>query len=218
MQQTRLGAVILLFAAAGLAKSPTDTSTVCDRYQQSDLIFTGSAETTWITLLDTRKSPIHKRSEKSKRVRFLVREWYKGKRRDTVEVWFPPADCPLKIEANQTYLLYAHLNKDNGRTESTGCMGTVPVASAASDILYLTAAQLGPDHATRIFGNAGTASVNVLAQSGIDKRYAIADANGQFVFDGLKAGEWNLSPVGAAASKPVQLTPNSCVMVDLSAQ
>src|SRR5580693_4028927 len=106
--------LLLLLAVVGLAKSPADTanatsnvtSTACDRYQHSDLIFTGTAEHAWITLVETRKSPIHKRSEKSKRVRFLVREWYKGKRHDTIEVWMTPGDCPLQIETNQMYLIY----------------------------------------------------------------------------------------------------------------
>src|SRR5215467_10540503 len=99
MQLTRACAVLLLLTApAGFGKSPGDDSTVCNRFQQSELIFTGSAETQWITMVDTRKSPVHRRSEKAKRIRFLVREWYKGQRRNTVEVWITPSDCPLHIQ------------------------------------------------------------------------------------------------------------------------
>jgi hypothetical protein len=180
------------------------------------MIFTGSTETTWITMIETRKSPIHKRSEKSKRVRFLVREWYKGQRTDTVEVWLPPGDCALSVEANLNYLIYAHLNKDSGRIETNACMGTISADTAASDLTYLTAAQLGPNHATRIFGNAGSGGVNVLAKSGIDNRYALADAAGKFTLDGLAAGDWALSVVGGPATpKPVHLEPSSCVEVTL---
>ena len=219
MHQTQICTVLLLVAVGtglgeSLAKSPAESSTVCDRFQRSDLVFTGSADTPWITMLETGKSPIHKRSEKSKRVRFLVREWYKGQRQDTVTVWMTPSDCALKIEANETYLMYTHLNKDNGRIESNACMGTVAVRSAASDISYLTAAQSGPGQATRISGNAGAPGVNILAKSGVNNRYAVSDGAGQYTFDGLLAGDWELSIVGGA-SKPVQLTPNSCVVQDL---
>jgi hypothetical protein len=221
MHQTRLGSVLLplaallLAAAIGWGKASTNSSTVCDRFQGSDMICTGTAETTWVTLLDTRKSPIHKRSEKSKRVRFLVREWYKGQRQDTVEVWMIPSDCPLIVEADQTYLIYARRNKDNGRNESNACMGTAAVGSAAADISYLTAAQHGPAQATRLFGIAGGPGINVAAKSGIDTRYAVTDGAGKFTFDGLPSGDWDLSIVGGSP-KRIQVTPNSCVNQDLS--
>jgi hypothetical protein len=128
-----------------------------------------------------------------------------------------PSDCPLTVETSQTYLIYAHLNKDNGRTESNACMGTVGVASAVSDLTYLTAAQQGPAQATRISGNAGGQGVNVVAKSGIDSRYAVTDGAGRFTFDGLAAGDWMLSILGGSA-KTVQLPPGNCVSVDLTAQ
>ncbi len=204
-------------AVAGFGEASTDSSTVCDRYQHADLVFTGSAETPWVTWLDTRKSPVHKRSEKSKRVRFLVREWYKGQRRDTVEVWLTPSECPLAVETNQQYLIYARVNKDNGRIESNACMGTVAAGSAASDITYLTVAQSGAAQATRISGNGGGPSLNITAKSGIDTRYALTDGAGMFSLDGLPAGDWTLAVVGGGPGKPVQLAPNSCVSVDLTA-
>src|ERR1043166_7956552 len=178
MLPSRLCLVLLLFAAAfGLAKSPADTSTVCERYQRSDVIFTGTAETAWITMVDTRRSPVHKRSEKSKRVCFLVREWFKGQRRNTVEVWMTPGDCPLRMEADQTYLVYARINKDKDRIESSACMGTVAAADAASDLAYLAAAQLGPSQATRIFGDAHAPGVNIVAKSPVGSRYAVTGNN-----------------------------------------
>ena len=215
MQPTRVcGVLLLLAAAAGFSKSPAETSTVCDRYQHSDLIFTGSSETTWITLLDTHKSPIHKRSEKSKRVRFLVREWFKGQRRNTVEVWLTPGECALSVAANQTYLIFARLNKDSGRIETNSCMGTVGVDTAASDLSFLTAAQHGPTQATRISGTAGGPNLHIVARAGIDNRYAATDSTGHFTFDGLGAGDWDLGVVGGA-SKQVHLEPNACVDVAL---
>jgi hypothetical protein len=218
MHQTRLCTIFVLVAASiAFSKGSQESSTVCDRYQQSDLIFTGSAENAWVTLLDTRKSPIHKRSEKSKRVRFLVREWYKGQRRDTVEVWMIPSACPLIMEANQTYLVYANVNKDNGHVESNACMGTIGVASAAADISYLTAAQAGQAQATRISGMAGGPGLNIVAKSGINTRYAVTDGANKFTFDGLSAGDWSLSVVNGPA-KPVHLAPGSCVTVDLTTQ
>jgi len=212
MPQARVSGVLLLLlaAVAGFSKSPAENSTVCDRYQHSGLIFTGSSETFWITMLDTHKSPVHKRSEKSKRVRFLVREWFKGQRRNTVEVWMTPGECTLSLEANRTYLVYARLNQQNGRVESNGCMGTVAADTAGPDLSYLTAALHGPDHATRISGNAGGPGLNVLAKSGIDNRYAAADDAGRFTLDGLAAGDWTVSVVGGE-SKQVHLEPSSCV-------
>jgi hypothetical protein len=201
-------AALLLFTAAA------SSTTVCDRYQQADLVFTGSAETPWITTVDTRKVPFHKRSEKSKKTRFLVREWFKGKRTNTVEVWFTPADCDLTVAANQTYLVYGRMNKDNGRIESNGCIGTVAVENAAPDLRYLTAAQAGPNLSAHLSGNAGGPDVNVVAQSGINKRYAVSDAGGQYVLDGLAAGEWQVSIVGGQA-QTVTLAAGSCVIADL---
>ena len=196
-----------------LAKSPADAPTICDRYHDSDLIFTGSAENAWVTLVDTRRSPIHKRSEKSKRVRFLVREWFKGQRHDTVEIWMTPSDCSLKIEANQMYLIYARANKENGRIESNACMGTAPAGTATADLTYLNAALRGPGLATQISGTAGSEGLNVQAKSGIDIRYAITDGAGRFIFNGLTPGDWDLSVAGGSP-KSVHLTPDSCVVED----
>jgi hypothetical protein len=210
----RIGTVLLLVSAA-LAKSPPDSSTVCDRYQRSDLIFTGSAEDAWITLLDTHKSPMHKRSEKSKRIRFLVREWYKGQRQDTVEIWMTPSDCPLTIEANQMYLIYARVNKENGRTESNACTGTTPAATATADLTYLNASLRGPGRATQISGTAGSEGLNIQAKSGIDIRYAITDGAGRFTFDGLPPADWSLS-VNGGSPQQVHLTPDACISADLA--
>lgn len=221
MYFARACTVLLLVTLAILAKTPTPapvfvppTGPVCDRYRHADMIFTASAQSPWEALFETGKSPIHKRSEKSKRVRFLVREWYKGKRQDLVTVWMTPGNCPLKIEANGMYLVYASMNKDNGRIESNACMGTAPIESAAADVTYLTAAQLGPGYATRISGTAGGPNVNVLAKSGIDKRYAATDGAGKFTLDGLHPGDWDLSVAGSNPQQ-VHLAPDSCVSADL---
>lgn len=218
MHQLRFVTALILFTPAIFAgsvgaKAPTDTSTVCDRYQRADVVFTGSPESPWITMVDTRTAPpIRKRAEKPRRVRFLVREWYKGERRNLVDVWMTPGDCALPIQPDQAYLVYAHVGKDakdKARFESNACMGTVAINTAASDISYLTAAQLGPANATHITGNAGGPGVNVTAKSGVNVRYAVSDNSGMFTFDGLSAGDWQLSMTGV--TKPLQLGPSSCV-------
>jgi hypothetical protein len=214
MLLARFSGVLLLVALVSLAKSPTESSTVCDRHQRSDMIFTGSAQGPWIALFDAGKSPIHKRSEKSQRVRFLAREWYKGQRHDFVDVWMTPSECPLKVEANEMYLIYARLDKDTGRIESNACMGTIPAATAAADLTYLQASLWGPGFATRISGTAGHGDLNIQAKSGINTRYALTDGAGRFTFDGLAPGEWQLSVVGGTP-KSVQLAPDSCVMEEL---
>jgi hypothetical protein len=206
--------LLLLPAAFLFGKAPTDTSSVCDRFRQNDVIFTGTAENSWITLLDTREAPFHKRSEKSKRVRFLVREWFKGARQDAVEVWMTPGDCAMKIDAGVTYLMYARLNKDKQRLESNACQGTKPAEEAASDLSYLTAAQSGPGRATRVSGAAGTQGLNVQATSGVDIRYAVTDNAGHYTFDGLPAGDWSFS-VNGGPSKQAHLEPGACVDLPL---
>ena len=80
-----------------------------------------------------------------------------------------------------------------------------------------TAAQLGPAYATRIFGNAGGPGLNIVAKAGVNTRYAVSDSNGQFVFDGLLAGDWDVS-VNGGAGKHAHVEPSSCVMLDLVAQ
>lgn len=206
----RCAVLLLASTLSGFGKSPADTSSVCDRYKNSDVIFTGTAETKWITMVDTLKSPVHKRSEKSRRVRFLLREWYKGKRSNTVEIWMTASDCPLQIEADQTYLIYARGDKDKRRWESNGCMGTVPVAAAAADLNYLDAASRGPGQGTEITGTAGSEGLSVQAKSSMNVRYAVTGTGGKFVFDGLTPGDWELSVNGGAARRLV-LEPNSCV-------
>jgi hypothetical protein len=206
----------MLFATLGIlmfVAPPNSTSTVCDRYKSADLIFTGSAEDKWMDMLDTHQSPVHRRKEKSRRVRFLVREWYKGQRQDLVETWVTPSNCPLKIEANQMYLIYARVNKDNGRTETNACMGTTLASGAAPDLTYLTAAAEG--RATEITGMAAKEGVNIQAKSGINTRYATADAKGLFTLNGLLPGDWTLSVVGGAPQN-INLQPDSCMTVDLS--
>jgi hypothetical protein len=205
---------LLLQAAFLFGKSPADNSTVCDRFQQNDVIFTGTAENSWITLLDTHKSPLHRRSEKSKHVRFLVREWFKGARQDTVEVWMTPGDCAMKIDAGVTYLMYVRLNKDKDRLESNACQGTKPVEEAASDLSYLTVAQSSPQRATRVSGIAGKEGLNVQAISGVDIRYAITDGAGHYTFDGLPAGDWSFSVNGGPA-KQAHFEPGACVDLPL---
>lgn len=205
----------MLFATLGLlmfVAPPGQPSTVCDRYKSADLIFTGSAEDKWMDMLDTHQSPMHKRKEKSRRVRFLVREWYKGQRQDMEEIWIPPSNCPLTMEANQMYLIYARVNKDNGRTETTACMGTTLASSAAPDLSFLTPASEG--HTTQISGTAGKDGLNIQAKSGVNTRYAITDTKGQFTLNGLPPGDWTLSIVGGAP-QTVNLQPDSCTTVNL---
>lgn len=204
----------MLFATLGvlLTLAQPNPANVCDRYKSADLIFTGTAEDKWIDMLDTHKSPMHKRSEKSKRVRFLVREWFKGERQNMVEVYITPSNCPFQSEANQTYLIYARLNKDDGRIETNACMGTTLVSNAAPDLTYLTAASQA--QGTQITGNAGKDNLTVVAKSGMDTRYASTDAKGNFAFTALPPGDWSLNVVGSAPST-VHLSPDSCVSVDL---
>jgi hypothetical protein len=197
------------------AQPPAGTSTICDRFAQSDAIFSGTAENAWMNLLDTGKMPVHRRKEKSKAVRFLVREWFKGAREESVQVWMTPGDCALRIEAGETYLVYVKINKDKSRFETNACQGTKDIGAAASDLSYLTAAQLGPDHATRVSGIAGTAAgVNVQAKSGIDTRYAITDGTGRFTYDGLAAADWSFSVNGGPA-KALHVAPCSCADLPL---
>jgi hypothetical protein len=144
---------------------------------------------------------------------------------DTIEVWTPFGDCGYDFQAGETYLVYANNDEGSANSLSTDiCTRTRRLSDAGEDLTYLFFYKEQPE-SSRLEGFATTdelyrmtydrlhdpetmkspvPGVVIKLQSDHLTRFTEANGNGRFVFDGLPAGDYQLSaytagyPVDAA--------------------
>lgn len=134
---------------------------------------------------------------------------------ESLEVWTPFGDCGYDFQAGETYLVYATEDDEGSSLFSTGsCTRTRRLSDAGEDLAYLFFYKDRREESTRLEGFTTTdelyqlafdpmhdpetikspvAGVIVELQSDRPTRYAEADRNGRFVFDGLREGDYKLS-------------------------
>ena len=183
-----------------------------------------------------------------KRVRLRVRTMFRGEDKDDdedhskfIELWTAFGDCGINFQKGETYLVYADDDEETRIIATGSCTRTKRLTDAGDDLAYLYFYKNSPDisgrlegfvtadllflrnydtaHYTGSIGAPVAATVELKAPMGA--RYAESDAKGRFVFDGLPAGDFSLTPFAPgypgetrqlAPPKTVRLPKGSCGM------
>ncbi len=132
-----------------------------------------------------------------------------------LEIWTSGGECGIDFQVGETYLVYAIEDEDSGKLETSVCMRTRRLTEEKGDLGFLYFVQNAPNESTRLEGFVSTSFADqnlplyedsVAAPSpgaileldtGAGMRYTWSDAQGRFSFDGLKAGDYRLSLLGA---------------------
>jgi hypothetical protein len=183
-----------------------------------------------------------------KRIRLRVKTVYRGEDLDdddegeTVEVWTAFGDCGYPFQLGETYLVYADSDEESDVMTTGACTRTRRLSDAGEDLAYLYYFKNYGDSAGRI---EGFVTSDLLYQRDFDlahhtgsiaspvpgamvelktsaaPRYAAADPQGHFVFDGLPAGAYSLSAFSPAfpneshqlaGPKPVRIDKRACAL------
>jgi hypothetical protein len=154
-----------------------------------------------------------------KRVRFHVSTVFRNGDDDdnddakdqVFDVWTPFGDCGFDFQTGETYLVYADSDEDTNIMETDNCTRTRRLSDAGSDLAYLyfykerkaasgrlegfttfdTLYQVKQRDADKIDSPAPAVTVELKSASGM--RYTRSDPSGKFLFDGLEAGDYQLS-------------------------
>jgi hypothetical protein len=133
---------------------------------------------------------------------------------DFFEVETAFGECGYDFQEGETYLVYADSDEDSNVLSTSSCSRTRKLSDAGEDLTYLFVYKDNPEESARLEGftttdeyyqlgfdhmhdpettKASVAGVIVELQSDRLTRYAESDANGRFVFDGLRGGEYKVS-------------------------
>jgi hypothetical protein len=133
---------------------------------------------------------------------------------DFFEVETAFGDCGYNFQEGETYLVYADSDEDSNVLSTSSCSRTRRLSDAGEDLTYLFAYKDRPEESTRLEGftttdeyyqlgfdqmhdpvttKAPVAGVIVELKSDRLIRDAESDANGRFVFDSLRGGDYTLS-------------------------
>jgi hypothetical protein len=137
---------------------------------------------------------------------------------DFFEVETAFGECGYNFQEGETYLVYADSDEDSNVLSTSSCSRTRRLSDAGEDLTYLFVFKDRPEESTRLEGftttdeyyqlgfdqmhdpettKAPVVGVVVELQSDGLIRYAESDANGRFVFDGLRAGDYTVSAFAA---------------------
>ena len=127
------------------------------------------------------------------------------------DVWTPFGDCGFDFQAGETYLVYADSDEDTNIMETDNCTRTRRLSDAGGDLAYFyfykerraasgrlegfttfdTLYQVKQRDADKIDSPVPGVTVELKSASGM--RYTRTDPSGKFLFDGLEAGDYQLS-------------------------
>ncbi|MGA3017019.1 MAG: carboxypeptidase-like regulatory domain-containing protein [Bryobacteraceae bacterium] len=127
------------------------------------------------------------------------------------DVWTPFGDCGFDFQTGETYLVYADSDEDTNIMETDSCTRTRRLSDAGGDLAYLyfykerkaasarlegfttfdTLYQVKQRDADKIDSPVPGVTVGLKSASGM--RYTHSDPSGKFLFDGLEAGDYQLS-------------------------
>jgi hypothetical protein len=156
------------------------------------------------------------------------------------DVWAPFQGCQLDFQIGETYLVYAKNDESSGLFFTSSCMRTRRISDAGADLSYLYFYKSDPNRSSRLEGFTTTdrkasltfdalhdpesvkspvPEVILQLRSNDLTRYATADNNGRFIYDGLPAGDYELSafnpeyplaPERLAAPQSFHIEAKSC--------
>lgn len=72
-----------------------------------------------------------------RRTHFKTREVFRGPKTDSIMVQSEFTDCGFYFQIGETYLVYAHQDKDTGLLRTGACSRTKRVSDAGEDLTYL---------------------------------------------------------------------------------
>ena len=127
------------------------------------------------------------------------------------DVWTPFGDCGFDFQTGETYLVYADSDEDTNIMETDSCTRTRRLSDAGPDLAYLyfykerkaasgrlegfttfdTLYQVKQRDADKIDSPVPGVTVELKSAGGM--RYTHSDPSGKFLFDGLEAGDYQLS-------------------------
>jgi hypothetical protein len=127
------------------------------------------------------------------------------------DVWTPFGDCGFDFQAGETYLVFADSDEDTNIMETDSCTRTRRLSDAGPDLAYLyfykerraasgrlegfttfdALYQVKPRDADKIDSPVPGLTVELKSASGM--LYTHSDPSGKFLFDGLEAGDYQLS-------------------------
>ena len=145
---------------------------------------------------------------------------------ETLDIWTPFNDCGVDFQTGETYLVYAASDEESSVLETDSCTRTRRLTDAGDDLAYLfyykdhknpagrlegfttfdplyqvhQAMRPDPDH---IDQPAPGVVLELKSPSGV--RYTIANSYGQFTFDALSAGQYQVSAYAAGFPETVKL-------------
>jgi hypothetical protein len=132
---------------------------------------------------------------------------------DAVAVWNDTGDCAVPFQPGENYLVYANDDEETNRFSTNVCHRTARISDAGEDLTYLYFNQNEPESSARLEGFV-TSEVRHLQQNRFrydgrigaplsdlvveltgksGARYTESDEGGRFVFDGLSAGDYQVS-------------------------
>jgi hypothetical protein len=139
------------------------------------------------------------------------------------DVWTPFGDCGFDFQTGETYLVYADSDEDTDIMETDSCTRTRRLSDAGPDLAYLYFYKERKAASGRLEGFTTFDALYQVKQRDADKidspvpgvtvelksaggmRYTRSDASGKFLFDGLEAGDYQLSGYGPGFPDKVKL-------------
>jgi hypothetical protein len=161
------------------------------------------------------------------RVKLTVDQAYKGVGKDlrSIDVWTDfLSDCAVQFRKGETYLVYAR--NEGSRLKTGSCSRTRRLSEAGDDLVYLHFVQGGGPETGRIWGFASgderaphmprvfdsvpspMSDLDVKLHSSQRVLEAWTDQKGQYVFDGLPAGDYEVAIENQ--TRKVHLGPKAC--------
>lgn len=127
-----------------------------------------------------------------------------------ITVWTGQGDCGIDFQPGETYLVYAGNDEETGRLETSICYRTRRLTDAGSDLAYLHFFKEGGALSSRLEGFVSTErrQDNPRTRNAVDApapnlvigltfdgktRYTRSAPDGRFIFDGLAAGDYQVS-------------------------
>ncbi len=139
------------------------------------------------------------------------------------DVWTPFGDCGFDFQTGETYLVYADSDEDTDIMETDSCTRTRRLSDAGPDLAYLYFYKERKAASGRLEGFTTFDALYQVKQRDADKidspvpgvtvelksaggmRYTRSDASGKFLFDGLEAGDYQLSGYASGFPDKVKL-------------
>jgi hypothetical protein len=146
-----------------------------------------------------------------------------GAKDQVFDVWTPFGDCGFDFQAGETYLVYAESDEETTIMETDTCSRTRRLSDAGPDLAYLYFYKQRKAASGRLEGFTTFDTLYQGKQRDADKidlpvpgiavelkspggvRYTRSDPAGKFLFDGLEAGDYQLSGYAPGFPDTVEL-------------